>query len=954
MESTKKKAVFILSALSVLATLNFAAASEKDLRSAIFGTVVDAQSGDALPGVNVIIEGTTMGAATDLDGNYRIKNIPTGTYIIISSMIGYSRTRVENVALSTDKPLKLDFSLNVEALQGEEVVLEVEALRNSEVTLLKDRQKASAVSDAISAETMSKSGAGDAAAAMGRVTGASVVDGKYVYMRGLGERYGTTNLNGAEVPSPDPDKKAVQMDLFPSNLLDNIVTVKTATPDKPGNFAGGYVDIGTKSFPDYFSMSFSTSTSYNSNTSLQDGFLTTPDGAREVPALVADPDYKIPDLGSAFTNAEMATELDRATKAFNSVMSPTLKQAPVNQGYSFSIANQYELFGRPVGFISSVSYNNNHSAYNSGVSARYNLTGNVEQTKKLNNDFLLDDQSGSNELNWGGLANLAFKPGDNHELSVNFMMNHGEESSSRFMFGSFPRDLTGNATYETRVLRYVERDLKTLQFRGEHLLQAAGNTQIDWKVSIADSRQDEPDLRFFTDNYTIQERNGRIDTNYTIQRSIYPAPTRYFRELTEDNIDAKIDLTKPFKQWGGYPAKLKVGGAYLTKDRAFIERRFEIRQDAARYDGDALGFFQPENMGINEDRSTERFFRFNNYVIDATQLSSNYTGEQSVAAGYLMLDLPITQRLRMIGGARLETTSFDVVSQDSTKERGELSEKDILPSANFVYNLNNDMNLRLAYGRTLARPTFRELAPYASFEFVNDFIFVGNPNLQRTLIDNFDLRWETFSGVGEIYAISAYYKRFQNPIERVINPIAANPEVQYRNIDFATVYGAEFELRKNLEFLGGKFRNFQAGGNLSLVHSKVNIASDELEAIRAVDPEAPASRPLAGQSDYVFNANLSYDNLESSTSIGVYYNLFGDRLSEVSTGGTPDVYERARGLLDFVASQKVWRGLSLKFSAKNLLNSSVKKSHLFFAEEYIVSQYFRGRTFSFSTTYSID
>jgi len=245
------------------------------------------------------------------------------------------------------------------------------------------------------------------------------------------------------------------------------------------------------------------------------------------------------------------------------------------------------------------------------------------------------------------------------------------------------------------------------------------------------------------------------------------------------------------------------------------------------------------------------------------------------------------------------------------------------------------------------------LAPYASFDFVGDYIFIGNPKLKRTLINNFDVRWEWFSRPGEIVAVSGFYKDFSNPIERIINPIAANPEIQYRNVDAGVVFGAEFELRKRLDQIHPVLNNFQLGANLTLVHSAVDVAKDELELIRSLDPDAANQRLFMGQSPYVLNLDFAYLNSNTGTSLSLHYNLFGKRLTEVSIGGTPDVFEQPRGIFNLNFSQKLWAGFSFKFSAKNLLDSTFEKAHTFKGQKFTVQRHALGRTFSFSTTYNI-
>ncbi|MDZ7266694.1 MAG: TonB-dependent receptor [candidate division KSB1 bacterium] len=923
----------------------------------IKGRVVDAQTGEALPGVNVVIEGTTMGAATDIEGMYVISGVAAGKHVVVASIIGYARLRVTEVEVQEGGITNLDFSVQPEALQADEVVIEAVALKNTEASLLKNRQKAAAVSDAISAEAISRSVSSSAADAMEQVTGASVVDGKYVYVRGLGDRYMNTQLNGVSLPSANPDRNTVSLDLFPGKLLDNIVTVKTFTPDKPGNFTGGTVDIVTRSYPEKFSLTVSTATSFNTQTTFKDDFLSDrggskdwlgyDDGTRDLPAVVNGSASVIPSIGAAFSDPRQAYALDRASKAFSSQMAPTFKQAPIDQSYALTVGNQLTLFDRPLGILGSLSYSRSLSSYRNGITGQYQLTGKVSEVNELNNLYLLNDRRSTDEVLWGGLVSLSYKFSKNHELSSNLIYNRSGESLARYQNGTLPRDLGMGTFYETRVLQYTERALGSAQFSGSHYLASLANLRVEWTSSLTSSSQDEPDLRYFSNDYTPTD--SRVI--YSIAPSNYSRPVHYYRNLDEEQWESNLNTTLSFKQWEGLTANLKIGGLHSRKERVFRERRFEFHQTSlARYQGDPAVFFSPQMVGI-VDSSNGRY-RFGNYIVDASQLANNYDGDQQISAFFAMIDLPLFARLRFIGGARFETTDIFVASQDPLKATGKLVTKDWLPSANFVYELQANMNLRAAYGRTLARPTFRELAPFASFDFVGDFIFVGNPELKRTLVDNYDLRWEWFARPGEIYALSGFYKRFTNPIERAI--VSNNNQGQFQNVAEAVVYGAELEVRQRLDVISPMLRNFQLGGNLTLVRSTVDIPTKELLTILQLDPEARGTRELQGQSPYILNLDVSYDNVVTGTVAGLYYNVFGERLSEVSLGGTPNIYEQPRGTLDLTISQRVWGGITVKAGGKNLLDSSVRKVHHFKGVDYVSREHKLGRTFTLGLTYSVE
>lgn len=923
----------------------------------ITGVVVDKQTGNPIPAARVAVVGTKLGAVANLNGKYTIKKVPIGTYSLSVSSLGYAKVTVTDVTVIDDKPSVYNITMTTEAIMTDEVVVEARALRNTEAVLLKDRQKAAAVSDAISAEAISQSGSGNAAEAMGRVTGASIMDGKYVYVRGLGDRYSNAQLNSSTLPSADPDRRTVQMDMFPSNLLDNIVITKTFTPDKPGDFTGGSVNISTKSFPEAFTMRLTSSTSYNSVATFNKDYLTydgggrdwlgMDDGTRSIPSLVQG--EPLPDLLSATRNLEEAKRLDAASKQFSTSMVPKKATAPINQGYSFSIGDKADVGGMPVGILGSLTYSTKYTVHEGEQEGRWKLTGRVDKTDALNNEMLLSGSYGSNSVLWGGLLNVSAQPALNHEVGVNFLYNQSGETSARYLAG-YISQLDEKDVYETRALRYTERTIQSVQGRGKHLFADVLGIDVDWSSAYTQTSQDEPDLRFFTNSYSTRKRGERIDTFYYVEPSIYSLPSHYFRALDENLWESTLNIVIPFKQWSEQKATLKVGGLAAFTRRDFRENQYDMNLGAVRYQGDPESYFSADSVGLlSSDKAP---YRFGNYIQDNSSPRNNYDATQDILAVYGMVDMPIVDNLRFIGGVRYESTKMEVTSQDTALQAGTLDDVDVLPSVNFIYQVAEGMNVRVAYSKTLARPTFRELAPFASFEFVRDNIFIGNAELERTQISNADVRWEWFLAPGEILAVSGFYKDFTHPIERVI--LNENGEIQFQNVDKATVYGAEFEVSKQLGFLTDALREFSIGANLSLIHSEVQIAESEMKLIRAVDPGAPSTRPLQGQSPYILNIDAGYSSYENGTNITLTYNIFGERLSDIAQGGTPDVFEQSQPMLNLTASQKVIAGLSLKLSARNLLDASFKKTQTYKGNEYIYKEYKIGQSYSLGLSYSFD
>ena len=933
----------------------------------ISGVVVDAASGESLPGANVSIKGTTTGTATDLNGRYTIKGVEVGTYDLVFSFIGFQQKTITGVEVTAGETAKLDVTLAEQTAELDEVIVEAEVSRASDAGLLKDRAKAAALSDAISAEVMSRAGAGNAADAMEQVTGASVVDGKYVYVRGLGGRYANTQLNGIDLPSADPEQKSVQFDLFPTDLLKNVVTLKTFTPDRPGDFSGGLVDIATKSFPSDFSLKLSTSTTINTQTHFNDEFLTYQggnldwlgfdDGTRSVPgALQGLEANDFPSRTTSLTG-DAAADYSDLSKSFNGVMSPVRRTAPINQSYSLSLGNQSDVAGRPLGYILGLTFDRSSSFYDSGETGRYQLGGSFDQLSEI---VLLDDQESTEETTLGGIANFSYKIAPNHEVGVNTLYTHSGAATTRLQVGRWT-EVGENDVFRNRSLFFNERDVLSLQARGESLISGLNDLSVEWDGSYSTTSQVEPDRRFFA---SIARPRAQGDTLYSAFDQGLRPPQRLFRDLTESKYTGSVDVTLPFTAFDR-KGEIKVGGAYSTSDRDFSERAFSYNEpnfgSGVVFTGDELSFFDENNVGIVNGDPNDPVFGLT--IDDQTSEFSSYDGERTIQAGYAMVELSLLDRFRFIGGARVEATDLTVqATPDST---GGFTTTDILPSVNLVYELRDDMNLRAAASRTLARPTFREVAPYPGFNFIQGEVIIGNPDLGRTLISNLDLRWEWFRRSGEVFAASLYFKDMDDPIEKTFIGSSSNTgnQLTWRNVGQATVYGAEFEARTRLDFLSSRLQNVSVGGNLSVTRSQIDVPCLEFESdgvtcargelvFRQVNDES-TTRDLQGQSPYLLNLNATYSNPESGTTVGTFFNVNGERLSVVSTGSTPDVFEQPRPELNVTFSQDILKNWTVSAKAKNVLNSESQEIYTFRGEELTYQRYKSGRSFSLGLSYSL-
>ena len=432
----------------------------------IEGKVTSADNGETLIGATVLIKGTTTGALVDFDGNYFIPNVSAGTHTIICSYISFQADTI-NINVKDGETVSHNFVLGTSSMAIEMFTIEAKADRKNEEFLLQVKKKSVGLMEVIGAKEIAKRGDNDAASAAKRVTGLTIEGGKYVYVRGLSDRYSKTTLNKAEIPGLDPNRNAVQLDLFPTSMIENMKVIKTFTPDLPGSFTGGLVDITTKDFPDHFTLQFSSSLGYNTASSLQSGFLTYNGGGKDNlgfdDGTRSDPAFNT-ELPALFTNNE---GLEKIGKTLNKEMSPREETSFLNQRYSFSVGNLKKLFKKDLGFIVGVSYNKNYEQRDDDAfTNRYTLTGKVSEVNELNPDRTLKDVKSQESVLWGAFANVSYQLADNHKLGFTFLRNQNGVSNTSFQQGEIPEDQPG-LFLQTRALEYTQSALTSYQGKGD-------------------------------------------------------------------------------------------------------------------------------------------------------------------------------------------------------------------------------------------------------------------------------------------------------------------------------------------------------------------------------------------------------------------------------------------------------------------------------------------------------
>lgn len=895
-------------------------------KGVVWGVVRSRRDGDTLLEATVSVVGRKDAAVTDVEGRYRLE-LPPGIYDLRIQYEFHRSARVKNVRVGGGRLTRLDVPLEPDDSAVEEMTaVEAPVERANAATQLLIRKNAVAASDAIGAQDIAKTPDRSAADAIRRVVGATVVDGKYVFIRGLGDRYTTTMLNGSPLPSPEPDRQAVPLDMFPTLVLSDLTISKTFTPDVPGDFAGGMLNIHTRDVPGKFlfqttlGIGANTATTFRSRLTYRGGsldWLGIDDGGRRSPSEV--PARR---LGSRDPN------LTQIGRAMNGPMQSERTTSLPNGSGNMVIGDSWRLGGeRVLGYVAGLSYTRRFQRRGVETVGQINRDPNNPANPsglKVDNDYL--GERGLDTVTWSGLGTVSYSFDRDNKISLTGLYSRNSEKESRILTGP-------NAEQATNViderLRFVNRQLTYTQLRGEHRIPASWNADLQWTALWSRAQLSDPNMR-----ETVYTADG--DNPYTFRDSTQSG-LHFYAAQAETTKSASFDWTQPLSKKEN-AAKLK-GGAYVSlRDRSFNARRFRFAPDFSWPDPTV---FERAPGVLFSDANIGGPLKLQEW----TNSADSYTAQYDVFAGYLMTDVPVTSRLRVVLGERVEASrqtvsSISQFSADGERVDTSLNRLDLLPSLNVIVKILDDANLRLSATRTVARPQLREMAPFLFTEYFGARDVIGNPNLDRTQITNLDARFEFFPRAGEVLAVSVFHKRFKNPIETVILPTGRGV-ITYENAKGAENTGVELEAQKSLDFIAKQLREFSFMGNLTLVHSRVELTGE-------VGFQTSNERPLAGQSPYVANVAIDWNHEETRTRVRALYNVFGPRVFQAGQNGVPDIYEQPRNLLDLSISQGLGEHFDLKATAENLLGAPVR----FTQAEYLPIRYQPGTTVWVLGTYS--
>ncbi len=913
----------------------------------IRGSVTDESTGEPLIGVTVIAEGTTKGMLTDLDGKFNL-SVEPGVYNLRFSFVSYETHAINDVKVTAGNVTLLQNLLLKSATFGlSEVTVSAEMKRNTENAVMAIKMDSPNLVDGISSANFRKMGDSDAAASMKRVPGVSVEGGRYVFVRGLGDRYTKTILNGVDIPGLDPDRNTMQMDIFPTNLIDNIIVHKSFSAELPADFTGGIIDIALRDFPDEKKGNLSIGTSYNPDYHFKNDWLTYKgsktdflgfdDGTRAIPAT-----DNLPFFASVIGNpqGEQAERYRNILHSFNPDMAALKQRSFIDYNAGATFGNQIPLKKITLGYNVGFSYKNNTEFYQDAEYGRYGLASDPNVNDLEVREFQKGNFGVSSVL-LSGLAGFAVKTtSSKYRLNIIHLQN-GESKAGVFDYeGSDQGSVFSGYQHN---LEYSQRSLTNVLLDGKHTFKN-GKWDLVWKLSPTFSKIEDPDARFVryvegsTDNYLINTESG--------------FPERIWRTLSENNLAGVVHATKEFR-FNGEAARLSFGGAYTYKERDFMIRKFMLNVRNVPLTGDPDELFRPDNIwplnGTDYGSGT---------TYEAGFLPSNpnqFSASSNNGAGYVSTELTLFRGLRVIAGVRVEKFTQKYTGQNQLgsivlNNDKVLDDIGIFPSVNLIYKLNESQNLRASYARTIARPSFKELSFAEISDPISGRTFVGgmfrdaddnagieywNGALESSDIHNIDLRWELYRRDGQMLSLSGFYKYFNRPIE-VVQYATQTGTFQPRNVGDGQVLGVELEVRQNLGALNAALENFSFSSNISVIESGIELSLTEyfsrVENSRT-GQKISRVREMAGQSPWIINTGISYAGSErsfwSGFEAGIFYNVQGKTLQYVGIADRPDIYTLPFHNVNLTASRKLGREKKMQLELKidNLLND--KKESVF-------------------------
>jgi TonB-dependent receptor len=886
------------------------------------GTIRDGQTKEALIGCTVRIEGTQLGVTTDIEGNFTIPNVPAGTQKLVVSYVSYQTKEIPNVRVESGNTTVIETELTVEGKALQEVVVRGNKATNTEIAVITEIKQLKPIAVGISAQQIVKSQDRDAAAAIRRVPGVSIVDNRFVLIRGLAARYNSVLINDVITPSTEVDTRSFSFDLVPSNIIDRMIVYKSGSAELPGDFAGGIVKIYTKRRPEQNFLDAGLTLGYRANTTFQNvqshtrgglNWLGLWDKSQQLPTSFPTGLGEFNNL-NPLQRAAYAQLLPNSWGLQNFTVNPDLRLA-INMG------RRFEAGSVRISNLTSINYamtnqfsNVDFRLYDNGtianaVAEKYNDANYARQTRL----GILHNWS----ARFSPAFNLEWKTLFNQLSTTETVVRSGQRLQDGFDVMSYSE-------------RFENRSILTSQLAGEHSVNEL--TKINWIASFGYTGRWEPDWkRVRYQRVTGAESSDGQLQPYSIATPNDPNPIdvgRFYSKLHEYVVSAIGNGEHTFgNPTDREPNRIRFGVYAERKNRDYGARFYGYQSVGNSTNGKA--------SDINTAFSTANVNGQNGFsLLDGTKPLDSYKGINTYLAGYVTGDVYFGPKANLTLGFRGEYNDQSIRATRITTEEQLVSNKVFspLPSLNFTYKLSDRTNLRLAYSSSVNRPEFRELAPFSYFDFNLLADIRGNTALKTANIQNVDAKWEFYPTPNELISVTGFYKQFTNPIESFLLVQANGLAYTFANANSAQNYGVELEIRKGFQNSPSLFlQNLSVVGNVSLIKSLVNVgdivrAPDLSGEVREYDIRgiADTQRPLAGQSPYLINAGVYYAAPKSGWQANILYNVFGQRIFAVGNRNNPTIYEMPRNVVDLNLTKQLNNKLELRLGIQDVLNQYVR------------------------------
>jgi outer membrane receptor protein involved in Fe transport len=894
--------------------------------------VISAETQKPVKDVQVFLSGLKEKFRTDEQGQITT-TIPAGSYSVSLLHNAYSSQTLDDVRIEQDQNTPLSFKLTPAGVELAEYVVLEPHLAGTVASVIEEQRTATSVATVLGAEQFSRAGDGDAASALRRASGLTLVGGQFIFIRGLGERFSSTLVNGAAVPSPDATRRVVPLDLFPTNILESVMVQKTYSPDRPAEFAGGTIEMRTRGIPDAFFFNLNLQTGINDNTTFQDGltykgggadFTSYDDGARALPDSLADATKDgVPIKPASVFNPSGFTpkQIEKFGEDLSGVWDVDRKKRGPDTGMQASMGDSFTFGDFRLGYIAAAGWKREFRKQNE-INREFVAADTGDGSLRKTQDFRM--QRSLNEVQLTGYVGTELHYKEDHKVFAKTMFLRQAFDEARISQGF--TDAESNDIRRTR-LKFFSNQLLMTQVGGEHRFDRLKDLSINWLYTNATANREEPktrDYRFDSDSQGKYFFAQRADNNQVMYADLVDKDQSW-------RVDGKLPVQPSFNH------KITLGSGFITQSKtrdSAIQRfnYFPVGRDgfnsAVLSQSSLESILRPQYIGTNGFQ-----------LRDVTRASDRYTASQDLFSYYGKMDWLMYDRINITGGLRWEDNDqrVNTFTLNNTPTTAQLKRVDMLPSVVGTLFLTDKQQLRAGFSQTLSRPDFRELSSAPFTDINTNQETVGNPNLKQTSITNWDLRWEYYLSPTENIFAGFFWKDLTKPIELVAVPGTAGLNT-YQNTDKANIYGFELELLKKLDFVHPVLQNFYAGGNYTWSASNVQLNADNLKAQTTND------RQLQGHSAQIVNFQIGYDNPQWKTQATLLYNVSSKRIMAAGVLGAPDKYEQPVHQLDFVFSQNLYRGLSMQVSMQNLLDSEIRITQ----GDEVTRQYRRGRFFNLS------